>query len=58
MTTTEEITAKLEPDVAQFAQTFLPRMGTDTVLLFSIATSMKRIADALDHFKTYGIEGV
>ena len=55
MTDVDAIMAKLEPDIAQFSKAFVPRMDCDTMLLFSIAISAKRIADALDHICNYGI---
>ena len=56
MITPEDITAKLEPDIAQFAKAIVPRMDIDTMLLLSVAISAKRIADALDHICNYGIK--
>lgn len=54
---------KLEPEIVKLANSDRPfglgSMELDqTFALMSIAISMKRIADALEHFKTYGIEGV
>jgi hypothetical protein len=55
MITPEDITAKLEPDIAQFAKAIVPRMDCDTMLLLSIAISAKRIADSLDDICKFGI---
>ncbi len=51
MTDVNAVIDKLEPDIGQFAKAFVPRMDCDTMLLFSIAISAKRIADTLDQIE-------
>ena len=55
MTEMDELLKPFEPQIANRDSRLLVNLHGDTAMLASIAISMKRIADALDHIVNYGV---
>ena len=51
----QAVVAQMEPLVRELVHSAEPCPSDKTIALLSIAVSLKRIADALDHICNYGI---